>query len=233
MRALWHDDPVATEPVTIKPQFPVLSRAGRGLAILSVPWFFVALVVLDALGPAHRDAPQALRWLSLFVAAAPGSAVVLHPWIGRLLGFRWLHHRRQPRVAIGANGLDLQLPELDAHLFGWEEINGLRMRPDRGADLLGPNGATLARIPESMILAGGTWWQSESIASLVVRARPDRYRLSGANWAGVPNEFALRMPEEPLVAAGRWAPRRRLVNVGITAAFIGVTGFLLLRYLTS
>lgn len=232
-RSVWHDAEVATEPVIIKPQFPALSRAGRGIGFLSVPWFFVALLALDTLGPADRDAPQALRWLSLFVAVAPVGTLVLHPWVGRLPGFLWLHHRMQPRLAIEANGLDLQLPDVGRRLYGWDEVRGLRMRRDRAADLIGPNGVALAKIPESMILAGGTWWRSESIASLVVHARPDKYRLSRANWAGVPIEFALRVSDEPVTAADPWAFRRRLVNVAVTIAFVGVTGFLLVRYLTS
>ena len=41
---------VAIDPVIIKPRFPVLSKAGRWLFVLSVPWFFGALVAFDALG---------------------------------------------------------------------------------------------------------------------------------------------------------------------------------------
>jgi hypothetical protein len=224
---------VPIEPVIIKPQFPALSRAGRRVALLSVPWFFGALFALDALSLTGRDGPQALRWLAIFVAAAPFGVLVFHPLLGHVPGLRWLHHRIQPRLAIRANGLDVQLPEVGERQFGWEEIDGLRMRRDRGADLLGRNGAILARIPESMILAGGTFWRSASIASLVVRARPDRYRLSGANWAGEPNEFVLRIIDEPVTTADPWASRRRLVNVAIAVAFVAVTAFLVFRYLTS
>lgn len=230
---MWHDAAVAIEPVIIKPQFPALSKAGRRLVVLSVPWFFVVLLALDALGLVGPDDPQAQRWFAIFVAAVPIGVLVFHPLLGHIPGLRWLHHRIQPRLAIRANGLVLQLPEVGERLYGWDEVGGLRMRPDRGADLLGRDGVTLARIPESMILAGGTWWRSASIASFVVRARPDRYRLSGANWAGVPNEFALRMPNEPLTTADPWVSRRRLANVVIAVAFVAVTAFLVLRYLTS
>ncbi len=223
---------MAAAQVTIKPQVPALSRAGRRLAILAVPWFFMSLFGLDALGPADRDAPQALRWVALGVAAAPFVTLVLHPWLGRLTGLRWLHHRMQPRLAVDGTGLDLQLPQVGRHRYDWLEIEGLRMRPDRGADLIGNGGVALAKIPESMILAGGTWWRSESIASVVVRARPDRYRLSRANWAGVPVEFVLRTSEDP-IAADQWAFRRRLVNVVVAVAAVGMVGFFLVRWLVS
>lgn len=223
---------MVSDPVIIKPQFPALSTAGRLLVILSVPWFFAALVALDALGPADRDAPQVLRWLSLCVAVAPIGVLVFHPFLGRLPGFRWLHHQVQPRLAIGPNGLDLQLPQVGRRIYDWDDVEGLRMRPDRAANLLGREGVALARIPSSMYLAGGTWMRSESVASLVVRARPDRYRLSRANWAGVPVEFALRVSDEPL-PTDPWTHRRRLVNIVVAIAFLAVTGFLLFRYLGS
>ena len=232
MQSIWHDAAVEIEPVIIKPQFPALSKAGRRLVIVSAPWFFAVLLGLDALGLVGRDAPQALRWLALTAAAAPIGVLVFHPWLGRVPGLRWLHHRTQPRLAIGANGLDIQLPDVGERQYGWQEVGALRMRPDHAADLLGRDGVAIARIPESMVLAGGTWWRSESIASIVVRARSDLYRLSGANWAGVPVEFALRVSEVP-TTTDPWAFRRRLVNVAVTIAFFVVTGFLLFRYFTS
>jgi hypothetical protein len=116
--------------------------------------------------------------------------------------------------------------------FEWVEITGLRTTHGRGPDLLGRDGVTLSRVPEDLLLRGGNWWRSESIASLIVRARPDRYRLSGANWAGVPTEFALRTASDPETMDDRWAIRRRSTTVGITIAFVLITGFLIVRYLT-
>ena len=222
-----------TDPVVIKPRVPALSRAGRTLAFASIPWFLVSLLVLSATGLAGPNAPQAVRTLSVFVAVAPIGVLVLHQWLGRVAGFRWLHHPTQPQLVLGSGGLELQLPGGGRQGFSWDEVIGLRTRPGRAADLLGRDGVALAKIPENMLLAGGTRWRSESIASAVVRMRPDRYRLSGANWAGVPNEFALRAGHEPISEANPWSRRQRLTTVGIVTAFVSVTGVILLRYLLS
>jgi hypothetical protein len=191
------------------------------------------LLGLDAIGLIGRSAPQTVRWLALFAAAAPTILLLFHPWLGQVRGLRWLHHRIQPRLAIRADGMDLRFPDIGERSYGWEEVAALRMRTDRAADLVGRGGVAIAKIPETMILAGGTWWRSESIAAIVVRVRPDRYRLSGANWAGVPNEFTLRAAEDPGTTHDAWTARRRLVNVLIVCAFVEVTGFLVLRYLMS
>jgi hypothetical protein len=230
---VWQDAAVAIEPVIVKPQFPALSKAARRLAIASVPWFFLVLLGLDAIGLIGRGAPEGLRWPALLVAIAPIGVLVFHPLLGRIRGLRWLHHRIQPRMAIRADRVDLRLPDIGERSYGWDEVGALRMRPDRAADLLGRDGVAIAKIPETMILAGGTWWRSESIASIVVRVRPDLYRLSGANWAGVPNAFALRTANEPSTTADPWVSRRRLTNIVVAVVFVAGIGFLVLRYLTS
>ncbi len=199
-------------------------------SIVAVPWFFLALIVLDALGFASGGASDPQRYLSLVIALAPIVALMVHPWLGRLPGFRWLHHRTQPRLKIDEDGLDVQLPGLGRQRYAWDEISALRTRRDRAADLLGRDGVALARIPESLLFAGGTWWRSESVASLVVRARPDRFRLSGANWAGAPNEFALRAIDESAPTSDPWATRRRLLNVGIIVVCLVIPALIILRY---
>jgi len=224
---------VVTDPVVIKPRVPALSRAGRNLAVAAIPWFFASLLVLYATGLAGPNAPQAVRMLSVFVTVAPIGVFFCHQWLGRVAGFRWLHHRTQPQLVLGSGGLELQLPGSGRRRFSWDEVVGLRTRPDRAADLLGRDGVALAKVPENMLLAGGTRWHSESIASAVVRMRPDRYRLSGANWAGVPNEFALRAAHEAISEANPWSRRQRLTTVGIVTAFVAVTGVILLWYLLS
>lgn len=168
------------------------------------------------------------------VAIAPIVVLAFHRWLGHVPGLRWLLHRTQPRLAIRAMGLDLRLPEVGERLHSWDEVRALRMRPDGGANLLGPDGVALAKIPESMVFGRRKLVaRSESIASLVVRARPDRYRLSGANWAGEPNEFALRDAHEPNATTDPWAGRRRMTNLAIAALAVAVTAFLVFRYLTS
>ena len=221
------------EPVILKPNWPALSKAARRLVILAAPWCFGSLLAADALGLIGRDDPQTQRWLAVLVATAPAATLVFHPWLGRVRGFRWLHHQTQPRLSIGANGLDLRLPEVGEHLYGWDEVGGLRMRRDHSADLMAVNGVPLARIPESLIMAGGGWWRSQSVASVVVRARPDRYRISGANWAGEPNEFALRATGEPMATIGPFATRRRLVTAAIWLSFGVVTVVLVARFLSA
>jgi hypothetical protein len=106
---------VAIDPVIIKPRFPVLSKAGRRLLVLSVPWFFATLIAFDALGLIGRDAPKELRWLAI-VPVAPYVLLVFHPWLGRLPGLRWLRHPVQPRIEISSIGLDLQLPDVGRHV---------------------------------------------------------------------------------------------------------------------
>ena len=82
-----------------------------------------------------------------------------------------------------------------------------------------------------MVLGGGGRWQRDSIATVIVRARPDRFALSGANWAGVPTEFALRASDDPQPLADEWVRRRRLTTAAIVLAFGAVTGIIVLAYL--
>ena len=224
---------VAIEDVYIKPRWPTLSKAARRLVLVSVPWFFGALVGADALGLAGTDDPQAQRWLVLVVAVAPVAALVFHPWLGRVPGLRWLHHPTQPRLAIRPDGLQLRLPDSGEHFYGWYRVGGLRMRSDHRADLIGADGLPLVQIPESLTMGGGTYWHSESIASVIVRAQPDRFQLTGANWAGDPNEFALRGATEPLAKADPWVLRRRATTIAIWLTFVVVTLALLVRFLSS
>jgi hypothetical protein len=230
---MCHDEPVTTDQtIIITPQFPALSNAGRVLVVLALPWFFGSLIVLDTLDLIGRAAPPTQRLLGIFVAAAPIIVLVFHPWLGRLAGLQWLHHQVQPYLAIRATGLGLQLRGVGVRSYDWQEITGLRTVYGRGGDLLGPDGVVIARIPENMLLRGGNWWRSESIASVVVRARPDRFRLSGANWAGVPTEFALRAPTDSDATDDQWSKRRRWTTAAITLAFVLVSGVIILRYLT-
>lgn len=224
---------MSVRPVIIKPKWPALSSAGRWLVIAAAPWFLLTLLVAETLGLVGPHAPQFQRWLFVLVAIAPGALGILHAWLGQVPGLRWLHHRTQARLAVGANGLELQGPHIAPHLYAWAEMGGLRTRPLGGADLLSTDGVVLARMPESLMFGGGTWWRSESIASVVVGARPDRYRLSRANWAGVPTEFALRTSDDPVAGTDPWAARRRWINVAIYGTFAAVTAFLLYRYLTA
>ena len=138
---------MVTDPEIIKPRVPALSRAGRVFAVLSIVWFFASLPILYATGLAGPNANQALRWLSVFAAVAPIGVLLVHARLGRVAGFRWLHHPTQPQLVLGSGGLDLQLPGSGSRRFGWDEVVGLRTRPDRAADLIGRDGCYVFRKP--------------------------------------------------------------------------------------
>jgi hypothetical protein len=222
-----------SDQVTIHPRSASLSRAGRIFAVAAVPWFFMSLIALDALGVIGRGSSPLARQASILIALVPVAILVLHGFLGRLPGFGWFYHRIQPVLVVGPEALVVQLRGVAARSIPWENIEGLRVRPNRAADILGEGGVALVRIPEELILAGGTRWQSESVASVVVRVRPDRYRLSGANWAGVPTEFALRRHGNSPDNGDRWAARRKHVNVGVVIAAVAVIAVVVIRLVMS
>lgn len=55
----------------------------------------------------------------------------------------------------------------------------------------------------------------------VVDVRPDRYALSGTNWAGVPDAFALRATHAALLDVVASDRRRSAVVIGLLAVLIG------------
>jgi hypothetical protein len=195
---------------------------------LAVPWAFGLLLageaVLPSLGVAPGpDRPLWLRLLLVAIAITPAAVWIGHPWLGRIPSFRWLLEWPQPAARIDRGGIEFVFAGEGARRFEWDTVASLRPSERwRGpAELVGVEGTTLAYIPESLVHPRSGWRSSRTLAMEVVGARPDRYALSGTNWAGVPDAFALRGHPVGLldvVAANR---RRATVVIVVFALLLG------------
>lgn len=224
------------DTVTVRPARAALSTAGRRLQLLAVPWAFGLLLggeaVLASLGVvAGPDRPLWVRLLLVAIAITPAAVWLGHPWLGRTPSFRWLLEWPQPEARIDRDGIELVFAGEGARRFEWDAVASLRpsQRWRGPAELVGVEGTTLAYIPESLVHPRAGWRSSRTLAEEVVGTRPDRYALSGANWAGVPDAFALRgTPAGPpnVVAADR--RRSAVINVVLALLLSGALLFVVL-----
>lgn len=217
------------EVLRVKPPRPTLTRSGRLLGLLALPW---ALGFLLAAGPllatlGYSLGPQSpilLRVMVLAIGLTPAVIWMGHPWLGRAPGFRWLLESPQPFASLDSQGIALTLPGDGTRRVEWEHVASLvPRRPWRErARLVGVDGSTLVVIPDSLIHPKTAQGSSRTLAQLIVDVRPDRFALSDADWTGRPDAFSLRD------AVGhfdvRLAVRRRTaVSAGLVLVLIGVT----------
>lgn len=185
-----------TAEVTIRPIKPELTRAGQWLQFLSLPWALAGLLIpgylLSALG--FYPDPAWLRLVVVVVAMTPVVIAALYPWLRWLPGLGWLYESIQPRARLDGSGIELSLPGRGIVHFPWEDVAGLVARAETvlSGNLLGTDGSVLAKVPRSLLYFQDSWLGSvQTLASRVVEARPDRYAISGARSANLPDEFAL------------------------------------------
>lgn len=230
------DQPSPGAEFTIRPKKPALTNAGQWFQVLSVPWFFGAVFFsvwsLTALG-LYPD-PAWLRLVVIVVAFTPVIVAALYPWLRWLPGLGWLYEPIQPRARLDVSGIELSLPGQGTVYFQWEDVAGLVARADTilYGNLLGMDGSVLAKVPRSLVYFQDSWLSSvQTLASRVVGLRPDRYAISGARSANLPDEFALIECASFDVEAAEQRRERRLLLItlmlgGVTAISIALWTFL-------
>lgn len=219
---------VTGEALWVKPLRPTLTRSGRLLGLLALPWalgFLLAagplLAVLGiSLGP---QSPLLLRVIVLAVGLIPAVIWMGHRWLGRAPGFRWLLESPQPFASLDSQGIALTLPGDGTRRLEWDQIAALVPRRWRErARLVGVEGSTLAVIPDGLVHPQTGQGSGRTLAQLIVDERPDRFALSHADWAGRPDAFSTRD------AVGHFdvrlaARRRTAVLAGFAVVLIGAT----------
>lgn len=214
--------------VIVQPSRPALATAGRWLGYLAWPWALGFLVagneLLRAVGYPAEQPPLVLRLAVIAIAAAPGAVwFVTQTRLGQVRGLRRLRAQPQPLARVDRHGIELSLPGHGVRRFDWEAVSRLDVINSwlhQDGRLIGTNGSTLAGIPESLVYPRSPTWRAlwtRTLAQVVVEVRPDRYALSGANWAGLLDAFALHEMVRDYDALA--ADRRR---TQIVAAFAAV-----------
>jgi hypothetical protein len=196
--------------------------------MLALPWafavFFGGAWLLEALGyPLSPETPPLIPVLWVTVAMAPSAIWFVVQWLGRVPGLGWMLARPQPLARVDAGGIDLTLPGVGARRFEWERVAGLvpRRRLGETARLIGLDGKTLADIPDGLVTAHRVKGSTRTLAQLIVELRPDRYGLSDADWAGLPDGFALRGTVRDIDP--RVAERRRTALLSMTVLILAAT----------
>jgi len=105
-----------------------------------------------------------------------GYLVAILGW--RLPVMRSLYRQPHPKAVVDAMGIELHLPGVGVRRFAWDEIARLRTRRNGPADLVGVDGAVLAKVPNALIASG-----RPNLARSVVAVRPDRY-VRDRGWFG-------------------------------------------------
>ena len=175
--------------------------------------------------------PWGFRFATLLIAGAPFLVWATSGWLGRRRGFRWLLAWPQPLATLSTDGMELALPSMGVRRFDWDEVASLVpnrdwRRYEPPAELRGPDGSLLARIPQSLLYPKTGWRKALTLAEWVVKARPDRYVISGDNGWGRGDAFDLR-DRIAAPAALRAGKRRRDLLFG--ALFVS-TGVMLVVY---
>ena len=225
--------------IVIRPSRPTPSRTTRWLGWLGLPWLLLVLIgtdaVLDVLGLPPGERPLLLRLLVAVSAVLPIGLYVSSPWLGRLPSMSWLLASPQPEAELDADGIRLRLPDHPDQYIRWSAIAGLRLANNwpRDSVLIGVDGQHVATIPWSLAQPRGRVLASRPLAQQVIELRPDRFALTGTNWAGLPDQFGLRDAAGPAPSVQDSVRRQRLVFGGIIAALLVVSIVAAAAWLTS
>jgi hypothetical protein len=220
------------KPVLVRPCHLASTTLGGFLLVATMLGGLAVLFLIDAAmrlaGRPLQFEPPALRLAVVIVAAAPTVALLLEPAL-------WRIPRLGPAIAalrggavIDEDGIEVSGRGTGTRRFRWDDIGGLAVH--RGglrdpAELLALDGTVLAALPESLAYPR----RQQSLAEIVVNARPDRYVLSGANAFGRPDEFRLKGAGAPLDVAAVTRRRRQVIAVlWILLLLLAVVGTALL-----
>jgi hypothetical protein len=123
-----------------------------------------------------------------FMGAALAPALLFLP--GNRGPFRALFLQPPPLAILTEKDLELHLPGIGVRRYGWEEVASLTPGgPYEPGMLRGIDGGTLALVPRGLVL--GRW---KSLAQVVVRRRPDRYRTVRVGLFSTQTSFVLKNP---------------------------------------
>jgi hypothetical protein len=206
--------------------------------LLGLPWLFVVLIgsdtVLTALGLPPSERPPLLRVVVIALSALPIGLYVLSPWLGRVSSMSWLLAKPQPEAELDRDGIRLSLPDLPDQYVPWSAVAALKAanKWPRDSVLVGVEGELLATIPWSLAHPR-TFFTARPLAQQVVELLPDRFALTGSNWAGLADQFGLRDAAVPASPAQGSARRQTLVIGGIIAVMLVVSIVAAVVWLTS
>jgi len=153
------------------------------------------------------------------ISLTPAALFVLTPILSKTSRFEWLVARPQPMAVLGPTGLDLDLQSVGTRSFRWEEMGSMHLHHGlrTTGELQDPDGRTLATIPEALLFPRGAhWWDDgDTLAQSIVRARPERYELTGPKGlVGRPHEFDL-LGRGTALDVPAWRRRQNLILWGL------------------
>jgi hypothetical protein len=229
---------VATGRIVVRPSSPTPSRATRWLGLLGFPWLFLVVIGTDAaltmLGLPPDERPLVIRVLAVVLAVVPLGLYVASPWLGRLPPLRWLFAWPQPEAELDLDGIRLSLPDRPDQYVPWSAVAGLKAANNwrRDSVLVGVDGQILATVPWSLAHPRSLF-TARPLAQQVVELLPDRFALTGSNWAGLADQFGLRDAALPASSAQDSARRQWLVVGGVIALMLVVSTIAAIAWLSS
>jgi hypothetical protein len=216
-------------PIVIRPSRPTPSRRTTLLGWLGLPWLIAVLfgtdAVLELIGLPPGERPLPLGMLLVASALVPIALYVASPWLGRLPAMGWMLAKPQPKAVLDAEGIRLTLPERTDQDVAWSSVAALQPANSlrRTSALVGSEGQLLATVPWALAHPRGPGLVSRSLARQVVDIRPDRFALTGTDWAGMADGFTLREAAAPAPSAGDSVRRQRLLVGGLIAVTLSVS----------
>jgi hypothetical protein len=227
-----------TDSIVIRPGRATPSRTTRWLGLLGFPWLFLVLIgtdaILTALGFPPGERPLLVRVVVIACAVLPIGLYVASPWLGRLPSLSWLLAWPQPEAELDLDGIRLRLPDRPDQYVPWSAVAGLKEASNWRGDsvLVGVDGQILATIPWSLAHPR-SFFTARPLAQQVVELLPDRFALTGSNWAGLADQFGLRDAALPASSAQDSARRQRLVIGGIIAVMLVVSTIAAIAWLST
>jgi hypothetical protein len=216
-------------PLVLRAEGARQNRRGRWLGIFAIAFFFVWLFGLNEVllaSDVRERLPGWLPGLLISVALIPGAVwyvSLVRPTLGRALG---LTQEIFSQATLDPSGVELSVHGSVPERHTWDEISALE-RADRDWRLVGPGGATVAKIPRELALPRASMWDAPTLAEAIVEMRPDRYALRAGPWEPGLTEFALREAGDP-IGRPRGGMHSTMLAVGVVLFLVA---FLLLVFM--